>query len=99
MRSLRKDSQLSICLKNCRFGIFIKEIFTNISTEMQCIFPDIVLIITPSSTFLRQHLAIRSRRSAPPLTITQSNAYINFLISNPILYLPSRQCNPGQTFR
>jgi hypothetical protein len=35
---------------------------------MHAIFPDIVLIITPFTSFLKEHLVVRRRRSTPPLT-------------------------------
>ena len=74
MWSLCKDSWFSMCPKHCRCGIFfIKGIFTNVSTEMHSIFPDIVLTSTSFSTFLRQRLVVRRRRSAPPLPTARAN--------------------------
>jgi hypothetical protein len=60
--------------KNWHGGIFfIKGIFTNISMEMHSIFPDIFLTTTSPSTFLKQRLVVRRRRSAPPLATSRSH--------------------------
>jgi hypothetical protein len=51
--------------------LFRERIFTNISTDIHWLFPDILVTITSLNICLNQHLVVRRRRSAPSLNTSR----------------------------